>query len=226
MSRLMRVLAGVADRARRTSSCAWNRRSPASCRTRRRTRGTARCPCGAPASAWGPSSRRAESGRSSKPSRRSRMYRDQLMPLPNSPSLTMSIPTSACLATTSATERRRHVRQAPARSASPTACAFRRATNSGGRTRLPTCVVRMRSVRCGHRAPGGPGAVLVSMPPDRSGHLARQRRATEVTRRDVARSGGLLLRPSWSLRPSGAWAPPRWRPAGCRGRSARTWSGP
>ena len=42
----------------------------------------------------------------------------------------------------------------------------------------------------GHRAPGGPGAVLVSMPPDRSGHPARQRRATEVTRRDVARSGG------------------------------------
>ena len=60
---------------------------------------------------------------------------DQL-DFPYSPSLTMSIPISTCLRTTSAVAWR-------------TASAFLDCSNSAGRTRLPTCVVRMRwRLRC------------------------------------------------------------------------------
>src|SRR3954447_8403829 len=87
-------------------------------------------------------------GRYSTPPIRLRTYAAQWMDLPNSPSLTMSIPASAWLRTTSITDRR-STRSYPAWSnGPPSRRASRMRRNSGGRTRLPTCVVRMRSVLC------------------------------------------------------------------------------
>src|ERR1051326_6019456 len=79
----------------------------------------------------------------SRPPRRSLMYWAK-PGLENSPSLGMSMPTSACLRTTSFT---------PCRTADSNVCSsyglwltlLRMICRiSGGRTRLPTCVVRMR----------------------------------------------------------------------------------
>src|SRR3990172_4034072 len=83
------------------------------------------------------------SGRTSKPLSRSRMWLAQL-DLPNSPSLTMSIPVSCCFRTTSATAWRRVCSYAAASYAFPGALLFASATSSGGRVKLPTCVVRKR----------------------------------------------------------------------------------
>src|SRR5688572_19333867 len=60
--------------------------------------------------------------------------------LPNSPSLTISTPSSACLRTTSPTA----LRSVAVRVASSVSSV--RARTEGGRIMLPACVVRMRSV--------------------------------------------------------------------------------
>src|SRR5262245_16889826 len=60
-----------------------------------------------------------------------------------SPSLGMSMPHSACIRTASATCRARMVRSASLNSV-PSSLRCRISTISGGRTRLPTWVVRMR----------------------------------------------------------------------------------
>src|SRR3954447_291165 len=87
-------------------------------------------------------------GRYSTPPIRLRTYAAQWMDLPNSPSLTMSIPASAWLRTTSITDRRSTRSYSAWSNGPPSRRASRMRRNSGGRTRLPTCVVRMRSVLC------------------------------------------------------------------------------
>src|SRR5262245_57637687 len=76
---------------------------------------------------------------------RSRRYCDQLIDLPNSPSLTTSTPAAACRRTTAATDASRH--WACARSSYACASCFARrwSSSAGGRIRLPTCVVRILS---------------------------------------------------------------------------------
>src|SRR6266545_2142026 len=66
--------------------------------------------------------------------------------LPSSPSLTMSMPASACFATHSDTAERTRSANTFSSTASPFSRAWSMARRSAGRDKLPVCVVKMRSV--------------------------------------------------------------------------------
>src|SRR5262249_33800384 len=89
-----------------------------------------------------PPPRPGRSVRSSKPVSRSVMYCENPV-FEYSPSLGTSIPHSACMRTASDTCRSISAR-ALGLNGVPSALRCRTSTTSGGRTRLPTCVVRMR----------------------------------------------------------------------------------